>query len=350
MKKIVLLLLLVLPLATMAQTKIKETQVPKSVLNALDRKYDSYKVKTWYRSPGQYVAEFVYDGQNGRAYFTHNGDWQYSSFPTKPEECPTAMNSYFTDNYPGYRIRTIDYVEQMDGDVYYRMIIVKTGVGYNDNELIFDPRGRLQKSNAPDPDAVKREFYTLNNPDEEDVADEHLRNLKSNKGGKRPMPVEDVPEVLNIDTSEAITSHFGKICPPSKVVEGPEWVNRTPGQVVAYYINHQGVEMEEVYDVVTGTHIMSGKVLDKNHYTAAIVKYLEQKFKGEAYKIERMIVYTYDSKWRVDGKKPKPYTYVVVSQKVRGLGNKLKFTRMEFDSGGNFTNLLAQPLDKNDIQ
>ena len=71
---------------------------------------------------------------------------------------------------------------------------------------------------------------------------------------------------------------------------------------------------------------------------------------GEAYKIERMIVYTYDSKWRVDGKKPKPYTYVVVSQKVRGLGNKLKFTRMEFDSGGNFTNLLAQPLDKNDIQ
>ena len=53
MKKIVLLLLLVLPLMTMAQTKIKETQVPKSVLNALDRKYDSYKVKTWYRSPGQ---------------------------------------------------------------------------------------------------------------------------------------------------------------------------------------------------------------------------------------------------------------------------------------------------------
>jgi hypothetical protein len=221
MKKIVLLLLLVLPLMTMAQTKIKETQVPKSVLNALDRKYDSYKVKTWYRSPGQYVAEFVYDGQHGRAYFTHNGDWQYSSFPTKQEDCPTAMNRYFIDNYPGYRIRSIDYVEQMDGDVYYRMMIVKTGVGYDDNELIFDPRGRLQKSNAPDPDAVKREFYTLNNPDD-DVDDEHLRNLKSNKGGKRPAAVEDVPEVVSIDTTSGITAHFTKICPPSKVVEGPE--------------------------------------------------------------------------------------------------------------------------------
>ncbi len=349
MKKIVLLLLLVLPLATMAQTKIKETQVPKSVLNALDRKYDSYKVKTWYRSPGQYVAEFVYDGQHGRAFFTHNGDWQYSSFPTKQEDCPTAMNRYFIDNYPGYRIRSIDYVEQMDGDVYYRMMIVKTGVGYDDNELIFDPRGRLQKSNAPDPDAVKREFYTLNNPDD-DVDDEHLRNLKSNKGGKRPAPVEDVPEVIQIDTTPTITAHFAKICPPSKVVEGPEWVNRVPSLVVAYYINRQGVEMEEVYDVASDAHVMSGKVLDKNHYTAAIVKYLEQKYKGESYKIERMIVYTYDSKWRVDGKKPKPYTYVVISQKVRGLGNKLKYTRMEFDSGGNFTGLLSQPLDKNDIQ
>ena len=333
----------------MAQTKIKETQVPKSVLNALDRKYDSYKVKTWYRSPGQYVAEFVYDGQHGRAFFTHNGDWQYSSFPTKQEDCPTAMNRYFIDNYPGYRIRSIDYVEQMDGDVYYRMMIVKTGVGYDDNELIFDPRGRLQKSNAPDPDAVKREFYTLNNPDD-DVDDEHLRNLKSNKGGKRPAPVEDVPEVISIDTTPTITAHFAKICPPSKVVEGPEWVNRVPNLVVAYYINRQGVEMEEVYDVATDAHIMSGKVLDKNHYTAAIVKYLEQKYKGESYKIERMIIYTYDSKWRVDGKKPKPYTYVVISQKVRGLGNKLKYTRMEFDSGGNFTGLLSQPLDKNDIQ
>ena len=350
MKKIVLLLLLALPLLSMAQTKIKETQVPKSVLNALERKYDSYKVKTWYRSPGQYVAEFVYDGQNGRAYFTHNGDWQYSSFPTKAEDCPTAMNRYFVDNYPGYRIRSIDYVEQMDGDVYYRMMIVKTGVGYEDNELIFDPRGRLQKSNAPDPDAVKREFYTLNNPDEEETNDEHLNKLKSNKGGKRPAPVEDVPEVLCIDTTSDITAHFGKICPPSKVVEGPEWVNRTPGLVVAYYINRQGVEMEEVYDVASDAHMMSGKVLDKKHYTAAIVKYLDQKFKGESYKIERMIVYTYDTKWRIDGKKPKPYTYVVVSQKVKGLGNKLKFTRMEFDAGGNFTGLLAQPLDKNDIQ
>ena len=349
MKKIVLLAILVLPLFVSAQNKIKETQVPKSVLISMEKKYESYKVKTWYRSPGQYIAEFVYDGQHGRAYFTHAGDWQYSSFPTKPEECPTAMNRYFKDNYPGYRIKSIEYIEQMDGDVYYRMMIVKTGVGYADNELIFDPRGNLQKSTAPNPDAVKREYYTMNNP-EDDGTSGQQKELKSHKGGKRPTPKEDVPVAVEANTSETIAKHFEKICPPSKVIEGPEWVNREPGQVVAYYINRQEVEMEEVYDVESETHIMTGKVLDKGHYTAAIVKFIAEKFRGENYKIERMIVYTYDSKWRVDGKKPKPYTYVVVSQKVRGLGNKLKYTRMEFDASGSFRGLLQQPLDKNDIQ
>ena len=49
-----------------------------------------------------------------------------------------------------------------------------------------------------------------------------------------------------------------------------------------------------------------------------------------------------------DGKKPKPYTYVVVSQKAAG--HTLKYTRMEFDNTGRFTGLLAQPLDPRDIQ
>ena len=45
---------------------------------------------------------------------------------------------------------------------------------------------------------------------------------------------------------------------------------------------------------------------------------------------------------------PKPYTYVVVSQKVRGVGKK--FTRMEFNSSGQFTGIIAQPLDEKDVQ
>ena len=68
----------------------------------------------------------------------------------------------------------------------------------------------------------------------------------------------------------------------------------------------------------------------------------------EKYRVEKMVVYEYDAKFRgPDGKKPKPYTYVVVSQKIDG---KKKFIRMEFDSKGTFLNLLAQPLDEKDVQ
>ena len=45
----------------------------------------------------------------------------------------------------------------------------------------------------------------------------------------------------------------------------------------------------------------------------------------------------------------KPYTYVVVSQKVKGSSER-KFIRMIFDSKGNFVELLAQPLDEKDVQ
>lgn len=95
---------------------------------------------------------------------------------------------------------------------------------------------------------------------------------------------------------------------------------------------------------------MIGKVLPKERYSNGIMKYLEEKFNGEKYKIEKMVVYEFNSKYRGDdGKKPKPYTYVVISQKVKGT-RQVKYTRMEFDSKGNFLNLLAQPLDDKDVQ
>ena len=95
---------------------------------------------------------------------------------------------------------------------------------------------------------------------------------------------------------------------------------------------------------------MTGKVLPRERYSNGIIKYLAEKFNGEKYKIEKMVVYEYNSKFRgADGKKPKPYTYVVISQKVKGKKGK-KFTRMTFDNVGKFTGLLANPLDEKDIR
>ena len=350
MKKILIALMVLLPLLAAAQTKIKETAVPRSVLLALEKTYDAYKVRTWYQAPGQYIAEVVIDGQNGKAYFTAGGDWQYSSFPVKEEECPTLMVTYFVNNYPGYRIKSIDYVEEMNGDNYYRMMIIKKGIEENDCELLFDTRGRLMKSNAPDPDAVKRDYYTRRSPDMTDERVNQQGGTKSSRLSQRPTPVVDEPQVEQFAPSEEIEAAFDKQM-GKRIKAGPEWVERNHEYAVAYFSNAQKVKMEAVYDLGTNQPIMTGKVLSKDRYNSTILKYLAEKFAGEKYKIEKMVTYEYNSKFRdpATGKKPKPYTYVVVSQKVKGT-KETKYIRMEFNNSGQFTNLLAQPLDEKDVQ
>lgn len=350
MKKIVFALVMLLPLVAGAQTKIKETAVPRSVLLALEKTYDSYKVKTWYQAPGQFIAEVLIDGQEGRSFFTAGGDWQYSTFPVKMEECPTMMTTYFTNNYPGYRVKTLDYVEEMNGDNYYRMMITKKGISTTDFEMIFDTRGKLMKSNAPDPDAVKRDYYTRNNPDatEQDVT--KATKTEVSRQRTRPAPKIDEPQVEQFTPCDAAVNNFEKTVGKKRCKAGPEWVNRNDQYAVAYYTDKQKVEKDAVFDINTGAPVMTGKVLPKARYNNGILKYLDEKFNGEKYKIEKMVVYEYNSKYRGDdGKKPKPYTYVVLSQKVKGT-RTIKFTRMEFDSKGQFTNLLAQPLDEKDVQ
>ena len=135
-----------------------------------------------------------------------------------------------------------------------------------------------------------------------------------------------------------------------RVSAGPEWVMRNGEYAVAYFSNAQKVKMEAVYQLSDNQPIMTGKTLAKDRYNSTILKYLAEKFNGEKYSIEKMVVYEYNSKFRgADGKKPKPYTYVVVSQKIKGTRDK-KFIRMEFDSKGNYTGQLAQPLDERDVQ
>lgn len=353
MKKIFLMGVIVLMGLTgvaSAQTKIKETAVPRSVLLALEKTYDSYKVRTWYQAPGQYIADLVIDGQNGRSYFTAGGDWQYSTFPVKAEECPTLMNTYFVNNYPGYRIKNIEYVEEMNGDSYYRMMIVKKGIAENDCELVFDTRGKLMKSNAPDPDAVKRDYYTHNNPDLNEEKISERTGTENSRQRQRPAPRVDKPQVERFTPSEEIDAHFKKAM-GKRIKAGPEWVERNGEYAVAYFTNAQRVRMEAVYQLSNNQPIMTGKTLARDRYNSSILKYLNQKFSGEPYRVEKMVVYEFNSKYRdpIDGKKPKPYTYVVISQRIKGSRDR-KFTRLEFNSSSQFIGLIAQPLDEKDVQ
>ena len=351
MRKIVFIALMSVCVLATAQTKIKESEVPKAVLLALENTYTSYKVKSWFQNPGQYVAELVVDGQAGKSFFTDAGDWQYSSFPVTVAEMPTLVNTYFDNNYPGYRIKSSEYVEEMSGDNYYRLVIAMKGLGSNDYELVFDTRGKLLKNNAPDPTVVKRDFIARNKPESE-VSDEKERpEQPSRRGGKRRSGDMDIdsPDIERYTPSKAMVKDFEKRNPKTRVAKGPFWVERDGGGV-AYFSNNAKAEFESVYGSDSKL-IKTGTVMKKERYSRPILKYLAEKFKNERYEVVKMVRYDFDSKYRDPdtGKRPKSYFYVVVSVKVKGQRNP-KFTRMTFNNNGNFTGSVAEPLDERDLQ
>ncbi|MBR4114833.1 MAG: PepSY-like domain-containing protein [Bacteroidales bacterium] len=348
MKKIVFITLMSICVLATAQTKIKESEVPKAVLLALENTYKSYKVKSWFQNPGQYIAELVVDGQAGKSFFTDAGDWQYSSFPVSVEEMPTLVNTYFDNNYPGYRIKSSEYVEEMSGDNYYRLIIAMKGLGANDYELVFDTRGKLLKNNAPDPVVVKRDFDARKNPENGEIIDE--RDNEGKTEGKKPRWSKNKKDDANkYNPPKAMVQDFEKRNPKTRVAKGPFWVSRDDGGV-AYFSNRNKAEFEAVYGG-DNKLIKTGTVMRKERFSRPILKYLAEKFKGEKYKVVKMVRYDFDSKYRdpETGKRPKSYFYVVISLKVKGKSD-LQYTRMTFDNNGNFTGLVASPLDERDIQ
>lgn len=159
----------------------------------------------------------------------------------------------------------------------------------------------------------------------------------------------DSPDVERYTPSKAMVNDFEKRNPKTRVDKGPFWIARDEGGV-AYFSNKAKAEFEAVYGG-DNKLIKTGTVMKKERYSRPILKYLAEKFKEEKYKVEKMVRYDFDSKYRdpETGKRPKSYFYVVVSVKTKGQKN-LKYTRMTFDNNGNFTGLLAEPLDERDIQ
>ena len=84
MKRLVLAVLAMITISAglNAQTKVKESQVPRQVLLAMENTYTTYSVQAWFEQPGQYVADFTTEGQKGKAYFTVRRDLKYEGFRT----------------------------------------------------------------------------------------------------------------------------------------------------------------------------------------------------------------------------------------------------------------------------
>lgn len=351
MKRIILAsLLLVIGLGLNAQ-KLRNSDIPQEVRLGLENTYSDYKLQGWYFETGQYVAEISIDEQIGRVFLTASGDWQFTIFNVAEQELPTLVANYFLNNYPGYRIKKSEYVEDFSGDNYYRLIIAMKGIGQTEYEMIFDPRGKLTKTNAPDPDFVKKDYISRLNPEaieyrqrkmaeraEMDGSGLEIRiedDVKS-AGKKKSKDVEiDVPETLEIaNTPAEVLASFKKKFPRITEVE---W--KPDGENFRAYFENRGIKTELLYKA-DGMLMTTTKEVLEERYPRPIMKDLTERYPDA--KIEQFQKVEYDMKYRktVTDRKLDTYFHIKLSEKIKGKKDK-KYIELTYDKSFRYQGLVG---------
>ncbi|MBQ7985516.1 MAG: PepSY-like domain-containing protein, partial [Bacteroidales bacterium] len=306
MKRLVLTILLATcVLSANAQQKLRKSEVPQEVRMGLENTYTDYKLEGWYFETGQYVAQINIDNNTGRVFFTATGNWQYTIFDIKEEELPTLVDNYFINNYPGYRVKKSQYIEDASGDNYYRLIIAMKGIGQTEYEMVFDPRGRLTKTNAPDPNYVKKDYIERLNPEAIEYRQQKMakregiqgegvqvnveKELAKEKSSKEvKLSIQDAVEEPKIP--EEVTKAFKKKYARSEVKQWKE----VDGNYCAVYDN-RGSESEMLLQK-DGTIISTTVNLEKARYPRKAVKDLEIRYPKA--KIKKFQKVDYDMKYK----------------------------------------------------
>ncbi len=353
MKQMVIALLaMMISFAGYAQ-KLRPSDVPQEVRLGLENTYSDYKLKGWYFETGQYVAEIDIDKQIGRVFLTATGNWQFTIFNIQEQELPTLVANYFINNYPGYRIKKCEYVEDFSGDNYYRLIIAMKGIGQTEYEMIFDPRGKLTKTNAPDPDFVKKDYIARLNPEAIEYRQKKMAERASLDGSgleirtgeagdvKKNSKSKDVdievPEALDTPViPEEVTKAFKKKFPR---IEVKEW-KEEEGNFRAYYEN-RGRNMEILFKA-DGMIMTTTTAVEKERYPRLIIKdlsarYPEVKFPSAISKFQKV---DYDLKYRktVTDRKLDTYYYIEFTQKIKGKKDK-KTVKLTYDKSFKYQGL-----------
>ncbi len=330
-----------------AQQKLRKSEVPQEVRMGLENTYTDYKLEYWYFETGQYVAQINIDNNTGKVFFTATGNWQYTIFDIKDDELPTLVDDYFIKNYPGYRIKKSQYIEDVSGDNYYRLIISMKGVGQTEYEMIFDPRGRLTKTNAPDPNFVKKDYIERLNPEaieyrqkkmaeREGINGEGVQvNIEKEKAKDKSSKEVKLSAQEELDTPkipEDVTKAFKKKFPRA---EAKSWTEEN-GNYRAVY-DKRGTDAEVLISK-EGTFISTTTNIEKARYPRLITKDLQIRYPKA--KIEKFQKVDYDMKYKksVTDKKLDTYYYIELTEKIKGKKDK-KTIKLTYDKSFKYQGL-----------
>ena len=315
--------------------KLRLSDIPQEVRMGLENTYTDYKLLGWFFETGQYVAEIDIDNRTGRVFLTANGNWQFTIFNVPEQELPTLVANYFINNYPGYRIKKSEYVEDYGGDNYYRLVISMKGIGQTEYEMIYDTRGKLIKTNAPDPDYVKKDYIARLNPEDIErqqkkmaertalpgtglqIGDENYvaANKDPEGSGKKGRKVDiAAPEALNTPKiPESVTKAFEKKYPR---IEVDEW-NMEDTCYNANFKNRQNNNLQALF-MPDGSIVTVTTDIEKARYPRLIMKDLNERYPNAKVSIIRKVEYDIKYRRTVTDRKLDQYFYVELTEKIRG--------------------------------
>lgn len=325
MKRFLLVILLLSVCFSAYSQKLRNSDVPQEVRFGLENTYYDYKLLGWYFETGQYVAEINIDNQIGRVFLTANGNWQFTIFNIAEQELPTLVANYFINNYPGYRIKKSEYVEDFGGDNYYRLIISMKGIAQTEYEMIFDPRGKMIKTNAPDPDFVKKDYIARLNPEDIERNQKKMAERAEFPGDAIKVPGSgdaalskkidiQAPEPLEeVKIPEIVTKSFEKKYPR---IEVGKWKGEDTCYR-AFFKNRQGTNLETLF-MPDGTIISSTSDVNPDRYPRLIIRDLNERYPNA--KISYIQKIEYDIKYRrlITDRKLSQYFLVVLEEKIKG--------------------------------
>ena len=120
--------------------KLKETDVPANVKEALMKKYPQAKNVTWEKENGNYEANW--GGKSGEAnsvQYTPSGNFVEIENEIPVSSLPKAVTDYVKEHYKGAKITEAGKVTDAQGKKFFEAEV-------NHKDLVFDEKGNFVKS------------------------------------------------------------------------------------------------------------------------------------------------------------------------------------------------------------
>ncbi|MCR4965812.1 MAG: PepSY-like domain-containing protein [Bacteroidales bacterium] len=159
MKRLFLLLAVIQILAIgtteMFAQKLKPTEVPDDVVQALDMQYSYAKVTSWFKEGNQYIATIKDEGSTGKVYISSTGEWLRTTFAVPQNELPSSITAYVKENYPEFIIEESCLEEKDNEKTHYYLEVKPDGVGFKPSKLTFSTTGTNELISRVDPEDFK---------------------------------------------------------------------------------------------------------------------------------------------------------------------------------------------------